>query len=249
MSLFNRRRGLGCLEDSPDERDRQLGELLASSAHVPRSASVAHPLVQARDQRATSSCVGFAFSQAIRLAYLARGVDCPELSPLFAYYLSRAAHGVKAVDAGTYLRTCAHAIRQLGIASNEAWPFDTWKVNTAPTMRAHHSAHDRRGVRGYYRIPSGDTNGIRRAIAAGVPVVFGITVDEDFLDPRGPLLVERMNGRFVGGHAMVVESFHDGGTFTLLNSWGRGYRNDGRVDVTEDVMRMATDVWALEIEP
>src|SRR5690606_3124983 len=98
MTLLGRllgRRGLGCLPDPRDPRDIALRALMSvSSAPTPRSRSLVHPDVAPFDQGATNSCVGQAWAQAIRIAHLAAGRDCPPQSALFIYFLSRASVGI-----------------------------------------------------------------------------------------------------------------------------------------------------------
>ncbi len=238
--------GRGYLPDRQDSRDLPLSVALIT-APPPLTASVAHPLVTARSQGSTSSCVGFAWAQAVRLAYLAMGVPCPDLSPLFADYLARATHQSTPTDSGTHLRAAVKAIAAVGIASEQAWSFGRFKVNRPPSMGAHRDAHDRRGIRGYYRIAASDLNGIRRAIATGYPVVGGWQIDRAFTDNDGPSFVESF-GSPIGGHAMCVVAY-DEHSFTLLNSWGRDYRINGCVKIGEEAMSQATDVWAVRVRP
>jgi hypothetical protein len=239
-------RGTGYLFDQPDRRDLPLGSILESKA-PPLTASVEHPLVTARNQSRSNSCVGFAWAQAVRLAYLAQGVPCPDLSPLFAYYLARSTHQSTARDDGTYLRAAAKAIISLGIASEKAWPFSLLRVNRAPSMGAHRDGHDRKGLRGYYRVAAGDLDGVRRAIAAGYPVTAGWQIDKAFMANKGPEFVESFGSDTVGGHAMTVVAY-DEHSFTLLNSWGTSWRG-GTVKIGEKAMSQAHDIWAIRVRP
>jgi hypothetical protein len=209
----------------------------------PASASVRHPLVNPRDQGGTNSCVGQAWSQALRLAWLRKGKDCPELSALHNYFLSRAEFGGQREDDGSYLRTGAKAVVRFGCATERAWPFRADRVNRRPSWAADRSGHDSRGVRGYFRLYSPDD--VRRAIAAGYPVVGGWSVDREFLDYSGGVIEGTDVARVVGGHAVVIESYA-GDVFTILNSWG-SWGEDGRGRVSEAWVAGGRDLWAVSV--
>jgi hypothetical protein len=244
------RPGLGYLADPPDDRDVLLGSRLGALAASPppASASVEHPAVGPRDQTITNSCVGQGISQGYRLAALHLGIVCPELSALFPYLMSRAEHQDQTRDEGTYVRTAIQAVRHSGIPDETAWPFDEGKVNTVPNMRARRSAYDRRGIRHYSRIVPGDVDGVRRAIAAGFPVVAGWMVDEAFLHWNGDGVVTGQL-RPIGGHCMVITSYAADGTFRLLNSWGRSWGREGWGVVDDMFVSSLQDGWVLEIQP
>jgi hypothetical protein len=207
------------------------------------------PRCAVKDQGQTSSCVGQAFSQGLRLAYLWNGIDCPELSAEFVYFFGRLEHGGEHDDSGTYLRAGAAAVKKLGAADEASWPFDPVRVNDQPNLRALHSAYDRKGLKGYYRIPSGDVDGVRKALAAGCPVVAGWQVSEQFLYWRGGVVPEQIED-IVGGHALCLFGYRSDGTFEGVNSWGTGWGDLGGLFVASELFtRQAQDVWALEVTP
>lgn len=244
------RRGLGYRPDPWDARDRSLSAHLAAFGAAdyvpPSSASVEHEGVGPKDQDQTSSCTGQATAQAVRLAYLRQGVACPELSALFAYYIARAQSGDQGVDEGSYLRSAIKGVQQLGIPEEQAWPFSNDLVNRHPGLGAYRAAYDRRGIRAYHRIDPGDTNGVRRAIAAGYPVVGGWQVSEAFLDWDGSAPITAQVDT-IGGHALPVVSYAGDGTFRLLNSWGAGWGRDGFAVVDDAFIAQGTDLWAVQV--
>jgi hypothetical protein len=241
-------RGFGYLRDPADERDRKLSALLGrfAASPPPPSASLERPEVGPKDQSMTSSCTGQACSQAVRLAYLRRGVPCPELSALFAYYMARAQHGGEHDDSGSYLRTVVKGVTQLGIATESAWPFSDEAVNRHPSFGAYREAFDRRGVRGYHRIDEGDVDGVRRAIAAGYPVIGGWQVGQAFVDWGGKSVI---SGQImpIGGHALPIVSYAADGTFRLLNSWSSSWGRGGYAVVDEMFVAAGSDLWAVQL--
>lgn len=240
-------KGLGYLPDPPSDHDRLFSAHPKSLISLPASVSLWDPRCEIKDQGQTSACTGMAWSQGLRLAYLYAGQECPELSAEFLYYLGRAEHAGEHDDTGSYLRTVGQALKKFGAADEQAWPFDESRVNVQPDMRALHSGYDRKGLRGYYRIPSGDVDGIRRAFAAGCPVVAGWQVSESFLDWDGTGIIGDQVYNIVGGHALALYGF-ESGTFRGVSSWGM-WGQSGHFVANEVFASRATDVWAIEVTP
>lgn len=243
-------RMFGYLPDKHDPRDLKLSARLGALAESPppASASVKNDAVGPKDQGQTSSCTGQAAAQAVRLAYLWAGDECPELSALFAYYMGRAQYGGETSDDGSYLRTVIRGVQQLGLAEEAVWPFADEQVNHHPRIGAYRSAYDRRGLRHYHRIDSGDVDGVRRAIASGYPVVGGWQIGQSFLDWDGQGAI---SGQVmpVGGHALPIVAYAADGTFELLNSWGPGWGRNGYAVVDEMFVSAIQDAWAVEVLP
>jgi hypothetical protein len=243
-------RNFGYLPDAPDERDAKFGALMGhlAASPPPASASVWNDACPIRDQGQTSSCVGHAWARALRLAYLRKGEKCPELSPEFVYYLARVQHGGEHEDVGTYLRSGGKGTIKFGVAEEETWPFSEAKINAQPSLRALHDGFDRRGLRGYYRIDSNtQADDIRRAIAAGHPVVAGWQIDQSFVDWDGEGAIGKQVNP-VGGHALCVVSYAADGTFKLANSWSSSWSTKGGFAiVNESFVSQADDVWAVSV--
>lgn len=244
-------KALGYLPDAPDGRDRLFSAHPKAAISLPASVSLWDPRCSTMDQRHRSSCVGRAFGQGLRLAYLFAGADCPELSAEFLYYLSRAEHAGEHEDSGTYLRTCAAALKKFGAADETSWSSEDDHFDRQPNMRALHSAYDRKGLKGYWRIPAGDVDGIRKALASGCPVVAGWQVSQSFLDWNGVEPVGDQLYNIVGGHALVLYGYRADGTFEGVNSWGVTWNSamGGHFLASEVFAARATDVWALDVTP
>lgn len=238
----------GYRPDPEDERDFVLAKLDRLELAPPRAASVHHPDLLIRDQGATGSCVGQAISNAVRLGYLVGNGDenCPDLSALFAYHEARILDGGPMDDVGATIRSGVKGVQKSGVAPASTWPFDEGQVNEMPSWRAYRSAHDRRGLRGYYRIPGGDVEGVRKAIAARCPVVGGWMIDREFMHHQGGSVLGVPREPFLGGHAILIESY-DGDTFTIVNSWGVGWGDGGRARVSAAFVAAGRDLWAIDV--
>jgi C1A family cysteine protease len=253
-------RSLGYKRDVPDARDRLFAVHRATAAPIPEFATVDRADVAPKDQGNTSSCVGNAWAQAMRLAL---GSSCPELSALDVYRIARNIDGTTGDD-GTFLRSGGDAIRQLGVALESAWPFDEAQVNAQPTFGARHSAYDLSGDRGYHRIADAAVADWQRALASGLPVVAGWTVSNDFVSADGRSVIGPQAGLApAGGHAICCVGYGSSAHFSstipgfvpdrdypllleLVNSWGAAYGYNGRILVTPEFVAEATDAWAVD---
>lgn len=243
------RKGLGYRQDPPDARDFRIEAHLGAlaSSPPPPSASVKNPSVGPKDQGATISCAGQSTSQAVRLAYLRAGYQCPDLSALYAYYLGRSYEGEEHNDDGAVIRDVIKALQAFGEADESHWPFKPSKVNKQPSVGAYRDGYKRKGVRGYHRISQGDVDSVRRAIAAGYPVVGGWSLSQSFLDWDGVKVITAQQAPFVGGHAMPIVAYGADGTFELLNSWGSSWGRGGYAMVDESFVAKGTDLWAVQV--
>jgi hypothetical protein len=262
--LYTRR--LGCVPDKRDGRDRLFCAHPARLAPVPEFASVDVASIAPKDQGRTSSCVGNAWAQALRLAYLAAGMPCPDLSALAIYRGARNLDGTTG-DEGTQLRSGAQAIQLDGACSEDAWPFDGAAVDAQLPFAALRDAADRMGLRGYHRITDGSIDEMLVALAAGFPLAGGWTVSEDFVRADGRELFGPQLGLTpAGGHAMavvrvgpsdyiesVVPGFkadqHYPKLGVLLGSWGSSYGYNGRIVVRPELLAEVTDCWAAQVAP
>lgn len=249
LDLFKpRARSHGWLKEEPDARDMRIGSLTLDPS-IPAAASLRHPAITVRDQDGTQSCVGFAWAQALELAYAWHNVLTGDLSPLALYFWARASHGSAGEDAGTYLRAAAKAVMRFGVPIEKTCPFSARRVNVSPPWMAYRDAYDRRGLRGYYRVDANDLDGIRRAIANGKPICGGWRVDRAFTQFRGTGSIDMITGEIIGGHAICLMGYGADGTFDLINSWGTGWGNAGYARVTEDFVSQGQDLWVLDVTP
>ncbi len=247
LAFYRRHKYFGALPDAPDIRDQPLAAIgVRLVSDIPTAASVDQDQPP-KNQDGTGSCCGQSIASGVWMAYQALGIKIPELAALFPYFLARCYEGQPVVDDGTSIRNTLKAGARFGFARESDHPMIPSRVNRKPTWTAFRGGYDFRGLRGYYRIPSGDVHGWRRAIASGFPVLAWWKIDKAFKRWSGPEVIGPCDlTQFAGNHAMVVPTYTRDGNFDLLNSWGR-WRRNGRQRVTEEFIEQARDSWALDV--
>jgi len=69
---------------------------------------------------------------------------------------------------------------------------------------------------------------VKLSLAQGMPVIIGIPITRRFQKLKSPFWYPPKNDSPAGSHAMVVVGFDDEkGAFEIINSWGKGWGNDG----------------------
>lgn len=197
------------------------------------------------DQQSTSTCVTNTFMHGVILKEAREGLSFDEPSRLYPYWNSRKEHGSQWLDNGTYLRTCAIALRKFGSPSEKFWKWGQFsgRVNRRPNWTAMRKAYPRRGGK-YVRIyETGEarTKAIQQALLNGHDVAFGTRLGKSFLDGSGGPLINKppVTEKIVGNHAMLIIGWqHFGGKlyFRVLNSWGDDWRDDGLCWMSADYM-------------
>lgn len=252
LRALTQKRGTGYIHGELPSGTQHIDQLIGTMAMAspPSSASVASALVLPKDQIATNSCVGQSAAQGFRIACLARGIPCPDLSALFPYKLGRALMGVSSIDAGMTFSALLTSSARFGFASEALCPFSMLGVNANPTASAYHDGYDRRGVRGYYYIDPDDTDRVRKAIYARVPVLGAWFVDDDFTNSALSSLIDkpRDDARILGSHAMVCDGYNADGSFNLLNHYGMSWRDGGRCRFTTSYMKAASALIAMDVQ-
>jgi C1A family cysteine protease len=258
-------RGLGYLPDPPQKAaiDWSATEIL-KAAPLPPSASNADLVPDVLQQGRLGSCTANAAAVALRACMLLRGDPSPEIaSRLFLYYLARATHGAQTADTGTFLRAIFQVANKFGFPRESEWIYSddtdprTGKAFMLPDSTAFRAAFDQSSPTEYRRIyETGydriDT--IKRALAERHLVVFGTDVSERFcngdIDGGNPIPPPANREPIGGGHAMAVEGY-DGDTFTIVNSWGAGFGNEGRCAFSADYLawEKTRDLWIVRFAP
>ncbi len=253
------KRGLGYVRDVPDTRDKVFKA--PPRGALPKTASLLGSMLGIVNQGSLGSCVANSGFQAVRTRQVIQGAASPKLgSRLFGYYMARMIDRSAKYDAGTQIRSFFYAISKVGFPDEDLQPYDDRDDNDPeapfrqpPPSKAVHQAYDRRSPVVYKRIPQGDAawDGMKSAIAAGFPVVFGVDVDSDFtsdnFDPKSVLGAPNPN-KIEGGHALTAMGYTEK-YIVVVNSWGKSWGDGGICYFGPDYIKQADDIWVVEHAP
>lgn len=251
-------RGLGYIRDRikqpGEDPDLLFSDHEAALTTPPPSFSLVEYILSVLDQGQLGSCVANAITQALRMRQAIQGVVGAELgSRLFLYWCARAAAHTTGQDAGTMPRTAFEQLNKFGLPPEEEWPYsdgpDLFKRQ--PSQAAIRAAYDLHAPTEYRSISSTGNARIadmKRAIAAGFPVPFGVSVSNAFcqgnFDASKPILPPTSD--IAGGHCLLAVGY-DGDNFDIQNSWGEdfGYEK-GRIWFSPQYILQATDPWQVD---
>lgn len=224
----------GAVPSPPDDRDfKFLPRALAPQA-LPPAAAITNVGRPARWQDQKGSCTIFAFTGVLEneWAKLNRFFDGSED---YAFARAHERYGDLCSNGGIVCRDAASIFCDEGIITEAERPYGP-DLCTGTTAAERQSAAAWRGG-GYYTCETLD--GIKAALSANHAVVccmkvFGAIFLTQQLTGHLGLLPDRWSEWEVGDHAMYIEDYDDerfGGTFGVVNSWGDGLGDRGRIYV------------------
>lgn len=198
------------------------------------------------NQGRQGSCVGWASAYSARSILHARqtGEDPSNaaFSPSFVYN-QIALDGCQ----GSYLMEAMESMKNVGSLPFRAFRYDEKTCSNEPSSTQKRAASSYR-IKGYNRLTKGgynyevDIEGIRQNLAQGGPVVIGMQVGGTFMqnmygesDWNSTRSDRSLRG--FSGHAMSVIGYDDnrnGGSFQIMNSWGKEWGDNGICWVTYD---------------
>jgi C1A family cysteine protease len=227
MSTYTPQHVYDLKPSKPDSRDFRA---MVSHYPPPPSEAVIPFIPPCRDQGQEGACWGFCGTGG-RASYAIAAGDNTLLSPAFLYWQTREAMGDDRDDTGSDMRTGLDTMLKVGICPESAMPYQAGRFADVPSADAVAQAARYR-IATYARVMDMDT--LKGAIAAGHPVLLGISVYRGFETTRDGIVPPPNAGEMpLGGHAILAVGYKDdatepsGGRIQLLNSWGTA-AGDGR---------------------
>jgi C1A family cysteine protease len=224
--------GKGWCPDAPDFRDHQLSNILPGVQHVPASMNLrlSPHMPPIQDQGQLGSCTAFGTLRCFDFAQHMETGQFFNGSHLFQYYNTRSLEGTTNQDAGGSIRDAMKALAHYGVCPELEWPYNPVRFRRDPAPNCYQDALHHRSIQ-YLRVAR---TGIRQAIAAGFPVVFGATLYESF-ESIGPTIANHWtipmpdkSESIIGGHCLTIAGYDDNARAALCaNSWGLGWGNEG----------------------
>lgn len=213
-----------------------------------------------RDQGYIGSCVAHAVGSAIEFAKAIRPDDPSvsdfleqdrkfPISRLFLYYEARKPIDSVQEDSGCHIRDALRVAYNVGVPRETGWQYREEAFATEPPKRSYKSAPFHKITS--YRSVAVDNNEIRLALSLGAPVVFGVSVFDSFYrgETTGIVPMPSFSDEYLGGHAMLIVGYDDRVMkYTVLNSWGETWGDDGFAYLPYDYVgnrQLGSDYWVL----
>jgi len=192
---------------------------------IPDTCDIQNEFLPPRNQGSFGSCFAFAGSGAFESQVFSEGGAKQYFSPLFLATVTRHIAGTLNVDEGATLDDMIKAAKEFGMVPETDYPYGLasdsyyklppsniieratkWQVLQATTIAAGKDTPEL----------------MRHAIAAGYPVVFGVSLYSSFESAKvaktGIVPMPRFYERQIGGHAMLTNAYKPG-YFRVRNSW------------------------------
>lgn len=226
---------------------------LIGSGPVPEESDQSMFLLPALDQGGAPFCVGNSVADALRTCMVRNGAFNPETpSRLWLMYLCHALDGDTNLFDGTFIRNAFKVLVKLGFPPESAWPYDDssdGRFRVKPDKNVFRLADDRKAPLDYRRILTVGyerVDDVKRALAAGFPVVFGTAVSNDFArnigTTSGP--IDPPTRDIAGLHALRAFA-HKNDTFRIRNTWSPEWADEGNCEFSSDYIAHPSteDVW------
>lgn len=173
-------------------------------------------------------------------------------SRLWIYWQERNLEGTVDQDSGAQIRDGIKVVHKLGVPPERDWPYDVTKFAEHPPTKAGKDAALDVAIE--YRAPVQSLQGLRSALAAGLPIVFGFTVYEEFesdeVAQTGIVPMPGPASQPVGGHATVICGYDDATKrFKIRNSWGPDWGIGGYFWLPYAYVlskQLSSDFWCIE---
>ncbi|MBL1221595.1 C1 family peptidase [Chryseobacterium sp. L7] len=177
------------------------------------------------DQGNEGSCVAWATAYAATsiLESNFKGVTQPR-SPEYVY--NQIKQG--ACANGSYTSDGLKLIKNQGVCSLTEMPYNDTECSTQPSVSQKNAASSHKLV-SWSTVSNSNITNIKNLLSANLPIVIGITVDEEFKNLKNTgWILKKRSGKVLGGHAICVVGYDDNKqAFKIQNSWGSAWADNG----------------------
>ncbi len=219
-------------------------QAIARAARTLPGVSLLSRFPAVRDQGKRGTCVAFAAVVYLEFHLRPAGAASGQrLAEQFVYWACKARDGIPTVE-GTYVRTAATVLDQVGACLGKTWPYVPEPVGGnegqgPPPAGAETEARNHRWSR-VTALSAHTPSRLRETLDAGRPVVLSVKTFPSWDYPAtadtGEVLMPIPGERSDGGHAVCLIGYEldasqaGGGVLLFRNSWGRTWaKKDSRV--------------------
>jgi hypothetical protein len=228
----------GCLFAPPSPKDYKT--IFDEDVQVPDRMDLREFCTTVEDQGQIGSCTANAAVGALEYHYKRRDGRAADLSRMFVYFNTRRMRGQLFDDCGAQIREAMASIMAFGACREEVWPYNPALFAQEPPREAYNDAWARDALQ-YARVDG--TRGAVRAVAKGLPVVFGCGIPERCYAEaeRTGVMPELRPGELeqgtAGGHSMLIVGYDNNRQSLLVrNSWGESWGERGYVWIPYSVL-------------
>jgi C1A family cysteine protease len=173
-------------------------------------------------------------------------------SRLFIYWNERVIEGDTSEDNGAQLRDGIKSLATTGACSEVTWPYNVKYAFKVPTPASFTEASKHK-ITSYQSLNGTSLTDLKSCLAQGYPFAFGFTVYASFesetVATNGIMPMPSPAEECLGGHAVLCVGYDDTKkTFTVRNSWGSDWGDEGYFYMPYDYMSNAdltSDHWTI----
>ena len=217
------------VKDSRDPRDLKYNA--ARPITIPSVVDLSGKCSPVFDQGQVGSCTGNAWAGALEYEENIQNEVFISFSRLFIYYNERVLDNDTSQDAGAEIRDGIKTLVKWGACNEKVWPYVESQFAIKPSLEAYSEATHHKALQ--YASVDQTEDALTHALAAGHPIVFGITVYDSFesdevastgLVPMPDVNTEQCQG----GHAVLIVGYDaHKRLFKVRNSWGPDWGDHG----------------------
>lgn len=200
------------------------------------------------EQSSTASCAAQAWALAEVVTLKARyGIDSLLPSRRAAYYWARFRDSSRITDDGCRLSDMMHAVADMGLPPESAFPWSLARINQRPPMSARWDAMDHVGKRDSYQVYYGTIQARIDALQAATEnaraFVIAIPIGDTFERCTDASTVEWPTESTIRGyHAVCGLGCSSSGVVEIINSWGPGFGVGGRAWLAPEYLARAVSI-------
>lgn len=247
---MNQKRKYHVVRDTHDHRDHMYRA--EAPIEVPDQIDLAPGCSPIQNQDQLGCCTGFAIVGALEYDENKQSESFVKLSELFVYFNERDFEGDIDQDGGAMIRDGIKLIAKFGVCQEALWPYNEARFKDRPSLEAFQDGLNHRAL-AYKRVIVDQAN-FEHALAAGFPIVMGITVFESFesdaVAANGLVpMPDAQHEECMGGHAVLAVGYDRIKRLVKVrNSWGPDWGDRGYFYLPYEFMfdsGLVSDAWTV----